>query len=138
MTNFQSFKDLQAFIKENYGINYNAWKGINYFSEQKTLILVSVDNVKYYRDRLDKYPIKYTAEGRIGDQNINGYRDKKQYGNYHLFLNKDIKHIYLCRKVRKGFYSWYGEFKVCDFDEKEHPDIKGENRRIYRAYLKYV
>ena len=106
---FTKYNDLVEHIINEIGYKPSNFAGINYNKDMKTTVLISVDNIKYYKDDLsDINKPKYTLFGHNGDQ--------KENGKYNKSLLNDTEHIYLYRVIpintTSTNYLWYGKYEI--------------------------
>lgn len=133
-TKWRGENGIENYIKQVTGCNPFSGSGININLNKKTAILKSVDNTPYYADNLDELNnVYYTLYGRENDQDINESRFNKN------LINENItQHIYLYRVIKKNKktqWVWYGKYNIKNITEKMHPDINGNNRKIYLLNL---
>ena len=122
---FETQLEIKKFIQDETGISIYQ-RGICYRIDEKTCILLSVDQVDYYDDDFtDINNIKYTLAGKSGNQD----EKNKLNGNEQLLNINKTENIYVYRKNEIGFL-WYGKYKIIDRNNKLHIGEDGKDRNI--------
>ena len=128
---------IEQFIINQTGCKPYSGAGINPRVERKTTILKSVDDTYYYDDDMsDVNNVKYTLFGHNGNQDEN----EKKFNEPLLNKNK-TEHIYLYRVTKNGKkneYTWYGKYVIEGTNNKLHPGIHKNTRKIVVLSLKKI
>jgi hypothetical protein len=128
---------IEEYIKQETGCAPFAAAGINPRPAQKTTIIRSVDDTKFYADDLsDMNHPKYTLYGHDGDQDEN----EKKFNEPLLNPYKTEKiYLYQVRKNGKKIeYVWYGKYIIDGKNTKRHPGKNGIMRTIILVTLKRI
>ena len=134
---WKGFGGLENYIIEQTGCKVYTGAGINHRINKKTTILTSVDGTYFYvNDLSDINNPKYTLFGQNGDQT----ETEKRFNEPLLNKNK-TEHIYLYRVTKTGNkreYLWYGKYEIHEKNNKQHPGMDKNTRKIIVLSLKRV
>jgi 5-methylcytosine-specific restriction protein A len=108
--------------------------GMRRSKRTNTLVIVSDHTTNYYTDLWDNNILHYTGMGQTGDQSLSFAQNRT--------LNESDTNgvsVHLFEVFTEGIYVYEGQVKLAGKPyQKEQPDFKGNNRKVWIFPLKLV